>query len=320
MQRQVMGSEGFLLAVIAALAMTAVAFFVGHPVLPEGNAGICMASPNLWGLSPFWGWFLNLFLLIVAAGTISWLNKEYRVVSGSDTVVTGMFLLMAASNVWVSGVLSSTLFIAIINMACLGVLFSCYRRYNATRDMFLIGTFVAIGSMYNYALVPMIPVYLIGSAILKCFNFKVLIANLMGLAAPYWVCLGFGWISISDIKMPDIEAFSSIPVPGHEMMAALLNMGITALATVILGLSNSARLYAGDTRRRLFNMVINVLVVVCLLCAIFDFDNILAYAGTIYVVGAFQLANMFELGRMRHGQFWILGIAAVYIASFVIMV
>lgn len=314
-----MGKEGMSLAVVASIAMAIVAFCIERTVPPVADTGICCLSPDIWGLSRFWGWMLNLILLLIAMGTLSWLNKEYRIVNGTDMVITGMFMLMASSNVWVSGILTSSLFVAIFNMVCLGVLFGCYRQANATREIFVIGTILAIGSMFEYSLLFMAPVYLIGAIILKCFSFKSLIAFFMGIGAPYWIGIGFGWLPIDGFKVPDLTHVFADSVDKGELLVGMLNICLTVVLGLFLGFSNSTRLYAGSSRRRVFNLVIDLLGAVCLICLIFDFKNLTAYLGTIYMVAAIQLGNFFGLSNVYRSELWLGLLSGVYIAGFVLM-
>lgn len=315
-----MGKEGLLLVVIASIAMAAVAFFIDCPMRAPIDTGICCASPSVWGLTPFWGWVLNLVLLLICTGGIAWLNKEYRIINNSDSVVTGMFMLTAASNIWVSGMLTSTLFVLIANVLCLGILFGCYRQRNATREIFVIGTVLAICSMFEYAVAFFIAAYIIGAVIMQCLSLRSLVAFFMGLAAPYWIALGFGWVRPEDFHVPVCAHIFIGLGDKTELLVGMINVGLTATLALLLALSNSVRLYAGNSRRRLINMTIMMLGAVCLICMIFDFGNITAYLATLYAVTAFQLANCLELSKIRSGDLWLFVLALLYIASFVLMV
>lgn len=315
-----MGKEGFALAVIAALAMAAVAFFVDRPASLQADTGICFPSPDKWGFSPFWGWFLNSVILAAVCVALSSLNKEYRIVRGSDTVLPGMFLIMAASNIWVSGMFTSTGIIALANIACIMILFSCYGKYNATKDLFVIASILSAGSMIEYAFLFMMPVYLIGAIIVKCFDIKALAAYIMGLIAPYWIVVGLGIVPIDSISFPHLSnVFGSFASKG-DMLFGFLNVGITAFIGFALAFMNSVRFYTGNSRKRGFNAVINLLGGFILLCMIFDFENLLAYLATGYFITAIQLGNLFEGGNIRKGEWWLLGLSALYAAGFVMMI
>lgn len=307
------------LAVIASLAMTAVAFFIGSPFQISGNTGICIPSPNEWGLTPAASWLLNLIILFGSGVLLTIANKQYTFVKGADTVLSGIFLLMATSNVWVSSSFSSASLMVFINVLCLIILLGCYRQTNATRDIFMIGTLLSIGSMMQYAFIFMIPVYLIGSILMKCVNFKTIIAYLMGLVAPYWIGIGMGILEIESFKMPIFTSVIDGYIADHRMFICILNVSLTALIGFILALNNMVKLYAGNTQKRLNNVVINMLGLAVAICMIFDYSNITTYLGLLYMITAVQIANLFALWQIRRGRIWLITIIMLYVIGFIIM-
>lgn len=315
-----MGKEGMTLAAIASLAMAAVAFFVDAPNVLAGSMGVCLPSPNEWGLTAAWGWGLNLTLLMATVVTLYAVNKEFTVVQGSDTVLTGMFLIMATSNIWVSGMLSSSTLIALANLLCLLILFGCYRKRNSMQELFAIATILSLGSMIQYAFIFMMPVYLAGAMLLKCFNLKSLTAFLMGVAAPYWVGAGLGIIPLDSFTMPTFTNLFDGYMTKSGLLIGLINVAVTAVIGLLLALNNSVRLYAGNTQRRLYNMVVNLLGLVCVICMTVDFNNMVAYMATLYLITSFQLANLFALWNINKGWAWLLGLSALYVGAFVAMV
>ena len=234
-----MGREGMLLATLVALAMFAVAFFVDTPNTLAGNMGICLPSPNMWGLSPLWGWITNLIFMTVLTVTLFLVNKEFSFVQGSDTVLTGMFIIMASSNTWISGTLSSTLLLALANLICLLVLFGCYRKRNSAQELFVIATILSLGSMIQYAFIFMMPAYLIGAMLLKCFNFKGFIAFLMGIVAPYWVGVGLGIIPLGWFTMPTFTNLFDGYATKSGLFIGLVNVALTVLTGFLLSLNPS---------------------------------------------------------------------------------
>lgn len=319
-RHKVMGKGGMTLAVIAAVAMAAFAIVAGPQAAAGGNMGICLPSPDLWGLSALASGAVNLGLMLVTAIMLYALNREFNFVQGSDSVLTGMFLVMAASNVWVSGRLSSSIIVALANLICLLVLFGCYRKRNAMQELFLIATILSLGSMIQYAFIFMMPVYMLGAAMLKCFSFRGFIAFLMGVAAPYWVGVGLGIIPVEDFSMPVFTDLSDANTSKQSVFFGLLSIGITTLVGFILALNNSVRLYAGNTQRRLYNMVINLLGLVAALCTIIDFNNILAYMATVYMITAVQLGNLFALWNVHRAWLWLLMLSAIYVGCFFMMI
>jgi len=318
--RHVMGKEGMTLAAIVSLAMAAVAFFIDTPNTLTGSTGICLPAPSGWGLTPLLGWTLNLILLAATAITLYFVNKEFTIVQGSDTVLMGMFVLMATSNTGISGTLTSSTLLALANLLCLMVLFGCYRKRNSSQELFAIATILASGSMIQYAFIFMMPVYLIGAILLKCFNLKGFIAFLMGIAAPYWICVGFGIVPLSQFTMPTFTNLFDGYATKSGLFFGLLNVAVTVVIGLILALNNMVKLYAGNTQRRLYNMVINLLGLVSALCMLIDFNNMVAYMTTVYMITAVQLGNLFALWTIHKGWVWVLSLSAIYVAGFVMMV
>lgn len=315
-----MGREGMALATLTAMAMFAVAFFIDAPNTLAGNMGICLPSPNMWVISPLWGWITNIILMTVLTVTLFLVNKEFSFVQGSDTVLTGMFIIMASSNTWISGTLSATLLLALANLICLLVLFGCYRKRNSAQEMFVIATILSLGSMIQYAFIFMMPAYLIGAMLLKCFNFKSLIAFLMGIAAPYWVGVGLGIIPLEWFTFPTFTNLFDGYATKSGLFIGMLNVAFTVMLGLILALNNTVRLYAGNTQRRLCNTAINVLGLVLAACMTIDFNNMVAYMATLYMITAIQLANVFALWNIQHGSRWLTGLSLLYVIGFVMMV
>lgn len=315
----VMGKEGLALAMIVALAMFLTAYFAGTPLSLTGQTGLCLPSPNEWGLKFPAGWAINLLIVVAVTVALYFANKKYTFVPGSDTVLTGMFMVMVASNSWMSGMLTTSGMMALANVTCLSVLFGCYRKRNATQELFAIATILSLGCMIQYAFAFMIPVYIIGAIMLKCFSFKALIAFLLGLAAPFWVGVGLGLIPPEAFRMPAITSIFDSTASKSDLFFGLINVAVTVVLGFILALNNAVRLYAGNTQRRLYNAVINLLGFASVACMAADFNNMLVYLDTIYLITAVQLANLFALWDVNRGWLWLLSLGALYVAGFMLM-
>ncbi len=318
--RHVMGKEGMTLAAIVSLTMAAVAFFVDTPNMLIGSTGICLPAPSGWGLPPLLGWTLNLILLATTTIALYFVNKEFTIVQGSDTVLMGMFVIMATSNTGISGMLTSSTLMALANLISLVVLFGCYRKRNTSQELFAIATILSLGSMIQYAFIFMMPVYLIGAIMLKCFNFKGFVAFLMGIVAPYWICVGLGIVPLSQFTLPTFTNLFDGYASKSGLFFGMLNVAVTVVIGLILALNNMVKLYAGNTQRRLYNMVINLLGLVSALCMLIDFNNMVAYMTTIYMITAVQLGNLFALWNIRKGWIWVSGLSAIYATGFVMMI
>lgn len=317
--RHVMGKDGMLLAVLVSVAMIVTAFYGTTPGTLAGSMGLCLPSPNEWPLSAFGSWLINLLLMGVVTLTLYLLNKEFNFVRGSDTVLTGMFLVMASSNAWITEGLSSSLIMALANLICLLILFGCYRKRNSAQEIFVIATILSLGSMIQYAFIFMLPAYLLGAMLLKCFNFKSFVAFMMGIAAPYWVVVGLGIIPLDRFSLPTFTNMFDGFATTTDLFFGMANIAFTVLLGLMIGLNNSVRLYAGNTQRRLYNMVLNVIGLFSVAFMLIDFTNMVAYMATIYMITAVQLANLFSLRNIQYGGRWLVGLGVVYVAGLVLM-
>lgn len=320
MQREAIGREGMILFSVVALAMMIAAFFAHSQAPLTGDMGICLPSPNSWPISSGWSWTLNLAVTAISTLVIYLINRQYNFLGNADAVVCSMFLVITASNPWVSGLFTSSAILVLANLLSLSLLFGCYQKRNPTQDLFIIATILSIGSMFQYAFIFFIPVYIIGTIILKCFGIKELSAIIIGLVAPYWVGIGLGLIPLDSFKMPGLTNLFAGYASKSGLFVGILSISFTGLLALILALYNGVKLYAGNTRRRLFNSVVNLLGAVCIICMLIDFNNLITYIETLYLICAIQLANLFNLRNVRHGGMWILLLCCGYIASFVLMV
>ena len=150
------GKTGLVLAVMAMIAMTAVSYLLRPDSRLSGELGICLPSPNLWEINPVSSWIINTVLTGAVAFGAFFLNRTHNFIRSTQPVLPVMFLLLAGSNPWINYYLSSSTLICAINLISLSILFGEYNSRNATQPMFAIGTFMSVGSMFQYAFLPMI--------------------------------------------------------------------------------------------------------------------------------------------------------------------
>ena len=311
------GPGVYVIALILAIGMSAVAFFTGSHAQLTGDMGICLPSPNMWDLLPLASWIINLALAVAISLALYLFNKNLSFSPGSSFLLMGAFILMTASNPWISERLTSSMLMASANLWCLWIMFANFNERNATQGVFLTATILSLGSMFQYAFVFMIPVYMIIGIFLKCFRIKELLAMLMGLAAPYWVGIGMGLIPLEAFHMPTFTNLFEGFATKTGLLAGLLNLGLTALLALLLGLNNTVKLFAGNSRRRLMNSSLNLMGVSCAAMMVIDFNNLTAYMATFYMMAAVQVANVFGLWNVKRWEIWLWIGAATYVGFFI---
>ena len=311
------GKTGLGLSAAVALALIALAYVYQPALELSGMPGICLPPATEW-IDGTWSWIVNLLVIAGIGLGINFLNREFNFIKTTQPVLPAVFLLLASSNPWLTDTLNSSVLMCAVNIISLALLFGVYDITNATRELFTIGTFIAIGSMFEYAFLAMVPVYLIGALTMKVLRLKEFVAFCLGLLAPYWVAVGLGIIPLSGFRIPHTSFIFEGYQKASELFLLLLNVGTAIFIGVCIGVTNSMKLYAGNSRVNAMNFVIYVMGAVCAVCVIADFDNMLAYLGTLYFTVAVQIANLCAIWNFRHE--WIITlIAALFAIAFFVL-
>lgn len=312
-----MGRNGAVITALSALAMCCVVFYIGFHEYPTADMGICLPSPNMWNLSPAVSWIIFMLILTGTTVALSLVNKSFSIVPGSGSMLSGMFMLTSASIPWISGSLTSSSIMAPAILACLAVLFNNYRSRNAAQGVFLMATILSIGSMIQYGFLFMAIPLLVIAGIFKCLHWREAFAFLMGLCAPYWIGVGLGLIPLDAFVIPNLSNIWEKVLSPEMMLTGLLNIAFTAVVTLVLGLNNALRLFAGNVRRQMFNTAVGIVELSAALMMVLDYNNFTAYIATFYMAAAFQFANFFALWKIRRPWIPILILCAVYLAFFI---
>lgn len=315
-----MGTKGVIITALTALAMCSLIFYTGFHGYPTADMGICLPSPNMWNLSPLASWVVFMFILAGTTVGLSLVNKNFSIVPGSGAMLPGMFMLTSASIPWISGSLTSSCLMAPALLACLAILFNNYRSRNAAQGVFLVATILSLGSMIQYGFMLMAVPMLVIAAMFKSLHWREIFAFLMGLLAPYWIGVGLGLIPLDAFVIPNLSKIWERVLSPEMMLTGLLNIAFTAVLTLILGLNNALKLFAGNVRRQSFNTAIGIIEFSAALFMVLDYNNFTAYITSFYMAAAFQYANVFALWKIRKPWIPTLILCAIYLAFFIIAI
>lgn len=311
------GKGGMALVAVIAATMCVVAFFLGMQPADATHTGICLPSPDQWPLLPWAGWTINTVLIAATAIMLAIVIKGYNIVQDAGYVPPAVFLISTLSVPGIAAGLTSSAIMAPAMLLCLTILFSTFRSRNATQELFVVATILSIGSMFQYGFIFMIVPIVMSAIAFKCFRIKEGIAFVLGLVAPYWVAIGLGLVPLENFTLPHpANAFTDF-APSPMIFVVCINLAVTALATLLIGLNNLIRLYAGNSRRRLFNVAFNLTGIAALACIIFDYSNSWTYLTLFYLCCAVQSANFFSLWHMRRPWISATAICMIYMAFFV---
>lgn len=309
---------------VSAIGLASVLLILTCCIFPRpevvGDAGICFPSPNEWHIAKFLGWLLNSALIFFSVFMISACNRKYNFLSLADPIVSTLLLVTLSSNCLTTASLSSATLLLAINVICINFLFDTFERYNATHQFFSIATFISVGSMFQYAFVMMIPVYVAGGFLMKTLRIKELLAFGLGLIAPYWILIGLGIVSLDAIKVPGLLSGFEGAGLQTDYVAIITTLTITGVVALIFALYNGITLMNRNSRLRCMHTVFNIMGVVALICIFADFNNFLAYSSILYFWFTIQIANYFALYHTRSNFLWILVLTLFYLASYIIII
>ncbi len=311
------GPGSMTVGTIAAIIMIAATTFLMPSLSPAAEVGICFSLPaNL--LTHHFECAINALLIAFAIFLAFLFNKKHSFVRSTEAVLPTTMAVILASNPVNTSYLGAPVVMLIVNLVCLDILMKAYDSENATNSMFAVATYLSVGSMLQYAFLPLIIVYPIMAIMTKVLRIKEIVAYLMGLIAPYWVAFGFGLITFSDFKMPHFLV--NIPnADGNYLLMVFISLCTLALVGLIMTLNNAMLIYAGNMRVRTFNNMINLLGFSCGLFMIVDFDNFGAYASSFCFAISVQISNFFAMRRIPQSPIWFWGLLSLFIALFVFM-
>ena len=319
MRARGIGKGDLAIAVVLAGTMCAASLLFDPKTRLSGEMGICLPSPNLWDIIPIWSWGANTLLIVLMAVGCFVLNRHFNFIRSTEPVLPGMFLVLVASNPWNDVSLCASTLLCVVVMLCLTLLFGCYRSTNATQEIFLIATFLSIGSMCQYAFLPFIVPMVAAAIIMKAFRLKEALALLMGLVVPYWIGIGFGLIRLDSFRLPEFSNLFGGFAETPDLILLLSSTGLAMLIGLLLGFNNSMKLYAGNSRVNALNMAISLTGLTSIICIIVDFSNMMAYISTLYFAVAVQIANLCALWTFKREWVVCLIPVVVYVGFFVAM-
>lgn len=284
-----------------------------------GEYGICLPSPNQWHIPSFLSWLLAVLVIVGTAFMQALTNKKYNLISTTEPLLPVVFVSLIACNTIVTDHIGTPVIMMAVNALCLYILFETYEKFNSTQEYFLLATFLSFGSMIEYSFLVMIPVYVVGGILMKSFKLREVIAFLFGLLAPYWILTGFGVIEINSFRLPASTALSLQLELNPSLFISLISVGVAGVVALVTSLYNSYSLLNGNAKLRSMHLAINIMGYICLIFMIGDYNNILAYSGTVYLWCALEGVALFTSNPGRSGLIWLLSFYLCFLVLYFIM-
>lgn len=311
------GPGSLTVGIVAAIIMIAATALLMPSLRPNAEPGLCISLPN--NIIPhLLGCAVNAVLIGLAIILAFIFNKKHSFVRSTEALLPTAMVVILASNPVNTSYLGIPVVMLIVNLVCLDIVIKSYGAANATTSMFAVATYLSVGSMVQYAFLPLIIIYPLMALMAKIFRFKEIVAYFMGLVAPYWVALGFGLISFSDFRMP--QFLVNLPnADGNYLLVVFISLCTLALIGLVMTLNNSMLIYAGNMRTRAANNMINLLGFSCGIFMLIDFDNFGAYASSFCFAVSVEISNFFAMRRIPQSPIWFWGLLSLFMSLFLFM-
>lgn len=283
-----------------------------------GDVGLSLPSPNEWHIPKFIGWVLNGSLIFLSIAVVSQANRQYNFIPSNDYALPALLSIILCSLCITNATISTSTILLATNIVGLYILFGTYESYNASIEFFILGSLLAVGSMFQYAFLMMIPAYIVGGILMKSLRFREVAAFILGLIAPYWVLVGLDIVPMPSFEAPHTLKVMSEAKGDHDLFIALIAGIIMCILGILMTIYNSLRLLMRNARPRSMHGTINVMGIICALCMLLNFNNFVSYLGTIALWLAIETAMMFDLYETRTPSAWVGGISLVFIIIFII--
>jgi len=303
------------MAVLAFVAFC-VTYAGGRIMYIAGDKGVAFPSANEWfspGLPDFFAAIASYGIAIFMMISIC---KIYNVLRSMTWLHVALFGLMQAATPDLAVQFFTGDMLLIVVQVCVLLMLGTYREPRASGHVFLIFFLLSLFTTTQYSYAAYMLVFLMACAQMQVFTGRTLVAALIGIVTPWWILLGFGIISLSDIHLPVISSiFSEIDV--NDTFLLLIAVGLTAFLIVLSFVLNVFRTIAYNARARAVNGVFTVLSLVTLVACCVDFRNLISYIPLLNFCAALQVSHYFATHRAEKSCIAILLTMAAYIAIYI---
>lgn len=291
-------------ATLGLLAVASMLYMLWWVVAPSGMvaepAGIVADASEFAQKTGVISTLSGVMMALISCIMLWMLNRWYFITHSSSKIYIGIYALGVASVPSLCVGLSSGVVMGMTLIFCVLMLYSIYQRRTGTRRVFLVFFIIAAGSIYDYAYAGYVLPLLLGCGQMRCLSLRSVIAAAMGIVTPFWIGLGFGWISLSELTAPALTfpTAESIAMYAPAMRVLVAGMWIiTGVLTVV----NTATIYGHNAKIRANNGVLALMSVWTVVAIPVDFAHIMSYLPILMALAAVQTALCFSLRRKNRG-------------------
>lgn len=306
---------GSCLGVVAVIAL-ALAYFYNFVGLYDTHSSVGILFRPEISSSDLAAFSVNAIFIAVNTILIVYLNKRYAFIREYTLLHATYFIILTFSVPSLVAVANSSVIMIMVVLLSVLVLFGGYQQRQRRSFIFLISFILAVGSMFNYAFVLLLPVFVIGFFQVQLMCFKGFVAMLIGLFVPYWIVLGLGIADLSDIALPKL-AFTADAYIDIVTSPLVFNIAMTILTGAILSAINMFRLMSYKLQLRSYNGFITILAMAATVLLFVDINNVYFYLTILNICLAFHVAHFFTIEKLRRGYILFAVLALVNLSGWI---
>ncbi|MDE6101257.1 MAG: hypothetical protein K2G01_09455 [Paramuribaculum sp.] len=306
----------YSLVAVATIAVMIASSVASLPAIATGR-GLVTGAASADFLSATASFGIALLAIGATMGAMVVINNSFNLLRTSSPLYIGVLAFMEAASPLISTRACSGILVSLIVLISMGLIYTVYQQpVSGTKRVFLVFSLLSAGSMFQYALVAYLPVFLAGCAQMRCFTFRTFLAALVGIAVPWWIGWGFGWIDLSKIAFPtDFSIFTQLDISDTAQLVAVI--AVTVIVGFVMTLTNMVKVYSYNARARSLTGLLVTVTIATLMLAMIDFANITAYLPLLNCCVAYQTALFFRIKAENRGYIAVCTILSLYLILYV---
>lgn len=306
----------YSLVAVAAIAILIASSVAKLPAIATGR-GLVTGAASADFLTGAVSFGAALIAIAVTMGAMVFINNAFNLLRTSSLLYLGVFGFMEAASPLISTRACSGMMVALVVLSAMGLIYTVYQQpVSGAKRVFLVFTLLSAGSMFQYALVAYLPVFIAGCAQMRCFTFRTLLAALTGVVVPWWIAWGFGWIDLAQITFPaGFSVFTQLDLADTAQLVAVII--VTVIVGFVMTLTNMVKVYSYNARARSLSGLLVTVTIATLMLAVIDFANITAYLPLLNCCVAYQTALFFRIKAENRGYIAVCTILSLYLILYI---
>lgn len=299
-------------AVLVAVAW--VAYSLGAAPAGEGSGGFVFNLQRPLIANGLVSMAVNVASLLMVGALMLLLNKIFNFVRAVTSLPMAVFCLLQMAYPQSLTSFGAGSLLCLLFAFMLLLLFDSYQDKGVQGRIYMTFAIVSAGTMFRCAYALLIPVLLLGYLYLRALNFRGVVAMVLGLVTPWWIALGLGLVSYTDLMLPQVEPiWLRVTRQPADLLMALATA--TAVLGLVLVVMNLLRLLNYRLQTRVYNTFFVVTLVLTVVAMGLDCRDLTSLLPLLNLTVAVQVAHAYTLSHFQYRYVFMLLLIAGCVAS-----